>query len=134
MKKRIALLLLFVMVITLCACDNQDSSNRNTSSTNQSNTSAKDEMTDDEIESIVANALYNEIDSTYITADAGSCRYNINKTEEKKGIIIVYGSVTLYDEYGKVTSGWVDGSGTPFRSFTVKISAETGRVIGCDIK
>ncbi len=137
MKKWIVLLLSLVIVISLCACENQDSSNRNTSSIKSSSPSTyateKDELSDTEIESIVANALYNKIDSYYDTADAGSCRYDINKTEEKNGYIYAYGSVTLYDKYGKITGGWADGSGTAFRSFTVKINADTGLVSNCDI-
>ena len=91
-------------------------------------------MTDDEIESSVVNALYNKIKSKYDDADAGSCRYSINKIEKEFGYIYVYGSVTLYDKYGNLTTGWSDGSGTPFRSFSVKIDADTGRAYNCEIK
>lgn len=129
MKKWIVLLLSLIVALSLCACDSGDSSYSYNSEAEE------DELTNDEIESIVSSAIYREINSKYDAADAGSCRYKINKTEEEKdGYIYVYGSVTLYDKYGKLTGGWNDGSGSPYRDFTVKINAETKRASSCDIK
>ncbi len=136
MKKWIALLLSLMMVLSLCSCKNEDPSDDDTSSSGSSYSSAsdEDELTDDEIESIVVNALYNEINSKFDTADAGSSRYDINKTETKSGYVYVYGSVTLYDKYGMTTSGWIDESGTPYKNYTVKIDADTGRATSCEIE
>ena len=92
-----------------------------------------EELTDAEIESIVVKALYNEIDRKYDTADADSCKYSINKTEEKSGKIYVYGKVYLYDKYGEATTGWRDGSGSYSRSFTVTINTKSGNNYSCDI-
>lgn len=92
-----------------------------------------EKLTDSEIESIVVKALYNEIVRTYDTADADSCKYSINKTEEKKGKIYVYGQVHLYDKYGNATTGWSDGSGSYSRSFTVTINTKSGNSYSCDI-
>ena len=82
----------------------------------------------------VATALRDEIGSKYDTADPDSCRYDINKKEEQGNYTYVYGSVTLYDKYGKLTTGWRDDSGTPYRSYTVKINNSTGDVVSCEIK
>lgn len=82
----------------------------------------------------VAQALRDEIGSKYDTADPDSCRYDINKQEEQGNYTYVYGSVTLYDKYGELTTGWVDDSGTPFRTYTVKINNSTGDVASCEIK
>lgn len=82
----------------------------------------------------VATALRDEIGSKYDTADPDSCRYDINKQEEQGNYTYVYGSVTLYDKYGKLTTGWMDDSGTPYRSYTVKINNSTGDVVSCEIK
>ncbi len=82
----------------------------------------------------VATALRDEIGSKYDTADPDSCRYDINKQEEQGNFTYVYGSVTLYDKYGKLTTGWRDDSGTPYRSYTVKINNSTGKAVSCEIK
>ena len=132
MKKIVVLLLTLVMLFTLCACEDQDTTKQTASSTT-SYQSTKKELTDSDIKSIVVDKLYDTIDRTYVTAAPGSCRYSINTTEKKNGDIYVYGSVTLYVKYGELTGGWSDGSGTPFRRFTVKIDADTGWG-SCDIE
>lgn len=131
MKRLITLLLAFTMLFSLCACGGE--SNTPTTAEDQEYEPQKYELSDDVIESIVVRALYEEIDSTFDTADAGSCTYGINKTEKENGYIYVYGSVTLYDKYGRATSGWITGSGTPYKSFTVKIDEDTGRLSSCNI-
>ncbi len=138
MKKWIALLLSLVLALSLCACNHKESSDGSSSSTDSSSDSTserkKDTLTYDAIEALVVNALYQEIDSTYTTADPGSCSYAINTTETNGDFTYVYGSVTLYDKYGRATGGWSDGSGTPFRSFTIQINGRTGRVTSCKIQ
>lgn len=85
---------------------------------------ADKELSESEIESKVVSALYSEVGRKYDTADPGSCRYSINKTERNgNGKYTVYGEVTLIDKYGKTTGGWADGSGTAFRRFTVTINS-----------
>ena len=132
MKKFVIFFLLLVMLLTLCACEDQDTTKQSASSTT-SYQSTKKALTDDDIKSMVVDKLYNTIDREYVTADPGSCRYSINTTEKEGIYIYVYGSVTLYDKYGELTGGYSDGSGTPFRHFTVKIHAETRSALGCDI-
>lgn len=127
-----------VLSVSMLACGNNDTSpnNKETTETEYSYTppvEVEDTLTDAEIEDIVVRALYNKISSKYDTADAGSSRYSINKIEEKYGDIYVYGSVTLYDKYGQPTTGWNDGSGSIFRSFTVKINS-SGSLRSCDIE
>lgn len=131
MKKIIAILLVFTMMLSLCACGGGGSSNNDKSSTSTFS-SEKDGLTDSEIKSIVSDALYKKIDSKYDTADAGSCTFEINKTEKKSGYIYVYGKVALFDKYGNLTTGWFDESGSYIRNFTVKINVDT-RSSSCDI-
>lgn len=83
-------------------------------------------LSDKAIERIVVRALIDEIDKNFDYADAGSCTYGINTIERTSWSINVYGSVTLYDKYGKVTK-------TPYRTFEVAVSSG-GRVIECKIK
>ena len=132
MKKMAIFFLTLVMLLTLCACENQDTTKQSASSTTTYQ-STKKTLTDDDIKSMVVDKLYNTIDREYVTADPGSCRYSINTTEKEGNYIYVYGSVTLYDKYGELTGGYSDGSGTPFRRFTVKISAGPGSALSCDI-
>lgn len=128
MKKWIALLLSFVMALSLCACGNGNTSIRSATDSEQE----EDESTDDEFELYsdftiklyVENALRNEI-KEYMS-DVDSFRANINKTEKESGYIYVYGTVTLYDKYGNLTDN-------PFRSYTVRINTST-RNASCDIK
>jgi curli biogenesis system outer membrane secretion channel CsgG len=137
MKKVITLLMVFLTILALAACGRSNApsttSTPNPSSTPIPTSTPKPELSSTEIENIVVKALYDKIKSTYPMADAGSCRYSINKTEKSGSYYYVYGSVTLYDKYGKTTGGWSDGSGTPFRSFTVKMN-EDGRFPSCTIK
>lgn len=135
MKKVLTLFLLVCLIGCFsCACSSSgtpsdDSADNNTS---VNVVEEDDELTEEECEAIVVNALYDEISSKYDTADAGSCRYKINSTEEKGDYTYVYGTVTLYDKYGQLTTGWVDGSGSYNRSFEVKISS-SGSAVSCDI-
>ena len=47
---------------------------------------------------------------------------------------LVYGTVRLYDKYGKLTTGYYDGSGSYTRSFKITINGDTGRAYyGSDI-
>jgi len=130
MKRTIALLLALVLCLSLCACGSENATAEDDTYTTSD--AESDFLYNDDIEAIVVGALYDEIDSKYDTADAGSSRYEINKIDRKFDAIYVYGSVTLYDKYGMTTTGWTDGSGTPFRSFEVKIS-EDGYALSCDI-
>ncbi len=71
----------------------------------------------------VATALRDEIGSKYDTADPDSCRYDINKQEKQGNFTYVYGSVTLYDKYGKLTTAGgtipaLPTAATPSRSIT----------------
>ena len=129
--KKILLFIAAVMAISLCSCERD---NQEEYDIDSSYIYSDYELTDYEIEAYVADALYEKIDSHFDTADAGSCTYSINKKEEKNGYIYVYGSVTLYDIYGNLTTGWHDGSGTSFRGFCVKLDADTGRVSKCEFE
>lgn len=124
MKRRtLVLILVLSMSCFLFGCGS--SGETDTESSGSSYEEENDgELSDSEIESKATSALYNQIGSKFDTADPGSCRYSINKTESNgDGSYTVYGTVTLYDKYGKTTGGWTDGSGTPFREFSVTINS-----------
>lgn len=143
MKKIVCIALVGVCCFSLCACGSKSASEAgaksqvNTESAQKPSSTKKQEnktLTNTEIETKVKSALKKEINSKYKTADPESCRYSINKTETNNGYIYVYGKVTLYDKYGKTTTGHVDKSGTAYRSFDIKIKESTGAVSSCSIK
>lgn len=107
-------------------------SGRSTSKSGGSSSSGT--LTEDLKEAMVASALINEVKTKFSIADAGSTKYKINKTEKKGNDTIVYGTLHLYDKYGKATTGRSDGSGSYIRSFEVKINNSTKRVSSCKIK
>lgn len=137
MKRVVTLFLALIFVLMLVACGGSNTeaptSTTTPTSTPKPTTTPKPELSSYDIERIVVKALSDAIDSKYPMADAGSCRYSINKTEKSGGYYNVYGSVTLYDEYGRTTGGWPDGSGTAYRSFTVTMNEE-GKNPSCTIK
>lgn len=132
MKRIIALLLCIVsMCFCLTACSNSTATKEKestaTTKTQSATTTKQAGLTDSQIESATVEALIKLIKNKYKAADAGSCRYSINKvTQDRKGDYIVYGTVTLYDKYGKLTTGHHDGSGSYTRSFEIKINGEMG--------
>lgn len=104
------------------------------SSSKSGSSSSSGALTENLKEAMVASALMSEVRSKFPIADAGSTRYKINKTEQKSGYTIVYGTLHLYDKYGKATTGRSDGSGSYTRSFEVKINNSTKKVSSCTIK
>ncbi len=136
-KKRYLALVALLLFLPLYACsegsDSAPNAGNSSGGVSASTSQESQGLSDAEIEALVVSALYDEIGSTYDTADPGSCRYSINKTEKSGGKLLVYGEVTLYDKYGKVTGGWVDGSGTPFRTFDITISESSRDVTSCEI-
>ena len=136
------LILVFIVLLTVLigvAANKTNNNSRHTSSytgTRSVAQSNSDTLTDTQINQLVASALMNEIDRKYDTADPGSCTMRINRIDRtsNSNFIVVYGSVTLYDIYGRTTTGWYDGSGTAFRSFEVKISKTRHTVSDCDIQ
>lgn len=131
MKKIFILIMVLMMVVGFVGCSAQ-STDIETSETeeNKSTTTAvpevEESLSEDMIKLITEQALYNEVNSKYDNADAASTRYSINKIEENGSTIYVYGSVTLYDKYGELTTGWSDNSGSYNRVFTVEIKNGRG--------
>lgn len=116
MKRLLCFFLLLLNVIGLSACSDLTGG-----------------LTEYEIEQFVVEALYDEIDSTFPDADAGSCRYKINKTDEKGDFIYVYGTVMLYDKYGKQTTGWSNDRSVPRQRTYEVIIHQNGYIKDCDI-
>lgn len=133
MKKLLCVFIALLTVFTLSACGEQKAEEVVVEATEAPAPTVVEGFTEEEIEAFVVNALFNEIDSKYDTADAGSCRYEIASMEKKGQYVYVYGSVDLYDKYGKFTTGWIDGSGTPYRRFEVLIH-ESGFIYDCEVK
>ena len=150
MRKIVALLLVLVMVLALLVLLNVIGVSASTYMAGESDIEyvkedlteyetgesdveyVKEDLTEYEIEQFVVEALYDEIDSKFSMADAGSCRYDINKTEEKGNYVYVYGTVWLYDKYGQLTTGFFDNSGSSMRSFEVIIHQD-GYIKDCEI-
>lgn len=125
MKRFLCVLLVLLNVIGFSAC----TETKEESDVEYANVEYTEE---DLIEQFVVEALYDEIDGKFPNADAGSCRYDINKIEEKGEYIYVYGTVWLYDKYGNLTGGYNDGSGSMHRSYEVIIH-QNGYIEDCYI-
>ena len=140
MKKVWAFLCIVVLCFCLTACSNSNSTKEKestaTSKTHSTTTTQQTGLTDSQIESATVEALLKLIKKKYDAADPESCRYSINKvTQNSKGDYVVYGTVVLYDKYGKLTTGHYDGSGSYTRSFEIKINGKSGQAYaGGEIK
>ncbi len=131
MKKIFILIMVLMMVVGFVGCsaqptDVEPSETEENESTATAVPEVEERLSEDMIKLITEQALYNEVNSTYTNADAASTRYSINKIEEKGSVIYVYGSVSLYDKYGQLTTGWSDNSGSYNRVFTVEIKNGRG--------
>lgn len=114
MKRTVSIILALLLCISLCACgtssessssDTQEEADVYSNAEIESSSEKSHELTDDEVEMIVVQELYNQIQYQWPTADAGSCRYSLNKIERTSHYITAYGEVYLYDKYGKLMSG-----------------------------
>lgn len=136
MKKVLALMLALVLVLSLAACGETSSGSKTPTSSNTSTSSYEresKELTDTEIKSKVEEAILDEVKSRYAVADPYSTRYKIANKETKGDYIYVYGTVTLYDKYGQITTGHADGSGSYSRTFEVKINKD-GSISNCNVE
>lgn len=144
MKRTVSIILALLLCMSLCACgtssessssDTQEEADVYSNAEIESSSEKSHELTDDEVEMIVVQELYNQIStSKWHQADPGSCRYSINKTERKPGFIYIYGEVYLYDKYGKLTTGYSDGSGSYSHTFEIEYSLITKSVYKCIIE
>ena len=102
------------------------------------------DLSEDEINVIVANAIYDEIirrqGIRYNTwpprlnskIDAGQCSFNISKIERGyRDDYTIYGNGYFCDVYGKICANYSDGSGYGDYTFTVTISSD--REAKCEI-
>lgn len=97
-KKSLVLFLTIVLCLPLCACEIAETPE----TTQQEIKTTEKKLSDSEIEAKVSDALWRYVRDQVKGADAGSTRYKINKIERKSGKIYVYGTVTMYDKYGKL--------------------------------
>ena len=133
MKKVLALLLALVLVLSLAACGGGSNYSTSSRTSTWSNEKESDELTDAEIKIKVERAILDEVKSRYKAADPYSTRYRISNTETKGNYIYVYGTVTLYDKYGQITTGHPDGSGSYSRTFEVKLG-KNGGILDCTVE
>lgn len=131
MKRYIVMCLILLISFSLFGCAGNDTKNETEEVVEK--IEEDDKLTDDDdfVEGVVALALLNEIGTEFNLADPGSCRYSINKIDRSGSSVKVYGEVTLYDKYGKLSDG--RGGGTPFRTFDIKMD-EDGDVTSCKIQ
>lgn len=120
MKRMLAVLLSLMMLLSLVACEEAESS----TSSSQYTQSQSQELTASEIERLAAKALLTELkfgsNKRYSSVDPDSCKYSINKTEKDGVYTVVYGTVYYYDKYGQLTEGY----GGYSTSFTVKVTSK----------
>lgn len=121
MKRMLAVLLSLMMLLSLVACEEAESS----TSSSQYTQSQSQELTASEIERLAAKALLTELKSTVerfknYSVDPNSCKYSINKTKKDGVYTVVYGTVYYYDKYGQLTKGY----GGYSSSFTVKLTSK----------
>lgn len=131
MKKVLALMLALVLVLSLVACGGGNNSSSSKSDTSSSQKDSK-ELSESEITSKVENAILKQVEEQFPEADPYSTRYSISQKQKNGKYIDVYGTLTLYDKYGKTTTGYSDGSGSYTKSFEVNVSTE-GYTDKCDI-
>ena len=120
MKRMLAVLLSLMMLLSLVACEEAESS----TSGSQYTQSQSQELTASEIERLTAKALLTELkfgsNKRYSSVDPDSCKYSINKTKKDGVYTVVYGTVYYYDKYGQLTKGY----GGYSSSFTVKLTSK----------
>lgn len=120
MKRMLAVLLSLMMLLSLVACEEAESS----TSSSQYTQSQSQELTASEIERLTAKALLTELkfgsNKRYSSVDPDSCKYSINKTKKDGVYTVVYGTVYYYDKYGQLTKGY----GGYSSSFTVKLTSK----------
>lgn len=98
--KKVSLLLITVTMIFSILCYGCTSKIDN--SKTDSVVSDDNYLSDDEIEKKAVDALYDELELYKDEFDLNSTRYNINKIERNIDSIVVYGTYTTYDNYGKL--------------------------------
>lgn len=131
----VVIIVLIIVISSLTGSDSPSTSGSGSGTSSPSySTSGTAGYDDDTYELLAVSALLKEIDRKYSAADPGSCKYNINKTQKEGNYTVVYGKLYLYDQYGKATTGYSDGSGSYIRTFEVKINDNTGSVSSCTIK
>lgn len=138
MKRTLTLFLALIIVLSLTACGS-GTSNSSSSDSFDSNSSgeyeSKNELSESLIDLMVQNALLDKIREKYSEADPLSTKYRIANTQKdyqaSEANYTVYGTLTLYDKYGQITTGYLDGSGSYSKTFEVKI--EDGEVKECEI-
>ena len=132
----VVVIILIIIIGTIGGGGNQTSGSGTSSPSYSASGAASGSGTYDDstYELLAASALLKEIDRKYSAADPSSCKYKINKTEKEGNSTVVYGKLYLYDEYGKATTGYSDGSGSYIRTFEVKINDSTGSVTSCKIQ
>lgn len=120
-RKLLIAILMFGLVFSITAC-NDDSAYEDDVRVGET------EMTEDDIQYLVAQALYIEIKNTYTGADVGSTKYKIN-SEESNGLgeTTVYGKVYLYDKYGNFYSDSIS------MDFRVVIDEDEREIKACSI-
>ena len=89
-------------------------------------------LSDSEIKNRVQMALAKYVEDHYSEASPYRTTFKISQRSKNGNYIDIYGTCTLYDKYGKVTTGYFDGSGSYTKSFEVNLSLE-GLGDKCDI-
>lgn len=134
---RVVVLIALILIGGSALPESDTNDNNAEINSNQSTESDYVELSEKEINALVADALYKEIDSNKnyrSTLDPGATRYEISRIEDEEKQYVVYGNGGFYDIYGNVCKPYSDDSGAYSFTFEVKINKATGRVSYCKIK
>ena len=130
--------LIALLLIGGSALPETETSNNNAEiNSSQSTKSDYVELNEKEIDALVADALYKEIDGNKnyrSNLDPGACKYEISSIEDEEKQYVVYGNGWFYDKYGQPCKPYSDNSGSYSFTFEIKINKTTGRVSVCKIK
>lgn len=116
--------ILIMLVGLFSACSDEDAESHTQDDTRQT----EQRMTDEDYESLAAMALLSEISNSYYSdsVDAGSSTYEVASVDKSGLNTEIYGTVTLYDKYGKVYGDYR-------REFSVTVDSD-GDVQSCYIE
>lgn len=124
MKKLIMFFLMLTMLVFVTACSDAATD----SDVADGEFQQGETMSDEDYESIAAMALLREISTSYLSdsVDAGSSTFEVSSVDSDSFGAKIYGTITLYDKYGKVYGDYR-------REFTVTLDSD-GDVRDCNIR
>ncbi len=124
MKKLIMFFLMLTMLVFVTACSDATTD----SDVADDEFQQSEIMSDEDYESIAAMALLREISNSYLSdsVDAESSTFEVSSVDSDSFGTKIYGTITLYDKYGKVYGDFR-------REYTVTLDSD-GDIRDCSIR